>query len=73
MKEGEKDQMKKLNNRLVNYVDKVHDLEMANKMLAAENARLKKQNKTPKNDVSEIYEDELRVCFPLYCYVTMIS
>lgn len=53
--------MKKLNNRLVNYVDKVHDLETANRILAAENQRLRKQKKEPENDVAEIYEDELRV------------
>ncbi|XP_078488875.1 intermediate filament IF-Fb isoform X1 [Ciona intestinalis] len=60
MKEQEKDQMKKLNNRLVNYVDKVHDLEMMNRFLTAENEKLKKLNKTEDVDVSAIYDDELK-------------
>jgi len=55
--------MKKLNNRLVTYVSKVHDLEMANSMLTAENARLKKQIKTSESDVSQIYRDEVVVGF----------
>jgi len=61
MKEGEKDKMKRLNNRLVNYIDKVHDLETANKILAAENAKLRKLQNTPETDVAAIYDDELEV------------
>uniref|UniRef100_H2Z2R4 IF rod domain-containing protein n=1 Tax=Ciona savignyi TaxID=51511 RepID=H2Z2R4_CIOSA len=60
LKEAEKDQMKKLNNRLVNYVDKVHDLEMTNRMLAAENQKLRKISKTEDVNVAEIYDDELK-------------
>ncbi|XP_076823107.1 uncharacterized protein LOC143469334 isoform X2 [Clavelina lepadiformis] len=60
MKEGEKDQMKRLNNRLVNYIDKVHDLESANRLLAAENAKLRKQQATPETDIAAIYDDELQ-------------
>ena len=62
MKEGEKDRMKKLNNRLVIYIDKVHELETANRILAAENAKLRKMKSTQDIDVAAIYDDELDVC-----------
>ena len=62
MKEGEKDRMKKLNNRLVIYIDKVHELETANRILAAENAKLRKMKSTQDIDVAAIYDDELEVC-----------
>merc|ERR1719427_1586288 len=62
MKEAEKEQMKKLNNSLVNYIDKVHDLEQMVKKLAAENAKLVKKNKKgqPEVDISALYEAELK-------------
>lgn len=62
MKEAEKEQMKKLNNSLVNYIDKVHDLEQMVKRLAAENAKLVKKNKKgqPEVDISALYEAELK-------------
>jgi len=60
MKEKEKAKMQRLNNRLVSYIDKVHDLEMSNKVLAAENARLRKMKKEPEQDIAGIYEDELK-------------
>jgi len=34
MKEAEREQMKKLNNSLVNYIDKVHDLEQMVKKIS---------------------------------------
>lgn len=60
-KEAEKEKLKKCNNRLVNYIDKVHDLIEANKALKAENAALRKTEKAPEQDISELYEDELAV------------
>ena len=73
MKEGEKDKMKKLNNRLVNYIDKVHDLETANKLLAAENAKLRKLQNTPETDVSAIYDDELEVNIKILQYFALLT
>lgn len=52
--------MKKCNNRLVNYIDKVHDLVEANKALKAENALLRKASgREQEQDVASLYEDEL--------------
>ena len=61
MKEGEKNKMKNLNNRLVNYIDKVHELETANKVLAAENAKLRKLQDTSETGMAAIYNDKLEV------------
>lgn len=62
MKEAEKEQMKKLNNSLVNYIDKVHDLEQMVKRLSAENARLLKKTKkgVQEVDIGAMYEAELK-------------
>merc|ERR1719466_247072 len=62
MKEAEKEQMKKLNNSLVNYIDKVHDLEQMVKRLSAENAKLLKRAKKGHQevDISAMYEEELK-------------
>ena len=70
MKEGEREQLKTLNNSLVNYIDKVHDLEMMVKKLCVENAKLSKKCKkgSPEIDIRAIYEAELRVC-RLYLFI----
>jgi len=61
MKEKEKEQLKTLNNSLVNYIDKVHDLEMMIKRLSAENFKLRKSSKTKVQvDVSSLFEVELK-------------
>jgi len=54
--------MKKLNNSLVNYIDKVHDLEQMVKRLSAENAKLLKRAKKGHQevDISAMYEEELK-------------
>ncbi|XP_039252761.2 uncharacterized protein LOC120330013 [Styela clava] len=59
-KEAEKEKLKKCNNRLVNYIDKVHDLVEANKALKTENALLRKAaGHDQQKDVAGLYEDEL--------------
>ena len=70
MKEGEREQLKTLNNSLVNYIDKVHDLEMMVKKLCVENAKLSKKCKkgSPEIDIRAIYEAELKVC-RLYTFI----
>lgn len=62
MKEQEKKQLQTLNNSLVNYIDKVHDMEQMIKRLSAENYRLKKQSKSKGQiiDVGAHYEAELK-------------
>lgn len=60
-REAEREKLKKCNNRLVNYIDKVHDLELANALLASENEKLRRREKTPETDVGALYEDELKV------------
>jgi len=62
MKEGEREQLKTLNNSLVNYINKVHDLEIMVKKLCVENAKLSKKCKkgSPEVDIRAIYEAELR-------------
>lgn len=60
LREAEKTKLKKCNNRLVVYIEKVHDLEEANKILAAQNALLRNSEKNPQRDVGELYEDELK-------------
>lgn len=66
-KQTEKENLKKCNNRLVNYIDKVHDLIEANKALKAENAMLRNADKGPEQDIAELYEDELAVS-NTYCH-----
>ena len=62
MKEKEKEQLKTLNNSLVNYIDKVHDLELMIKRLSAENFKLRKSSKTKVQvDVGALFEVELKV------------
>jgi len=61
MKEKEKEQLKTLNNSLVNYIDKVHDLELMIKRLSAENFKLRKSSKTKVQvDVGALFEVELK-------------
>merc|ERR1712002_322824 len=62
MKEHEKEQLKTLNNSLVNYIDKVHDLEQMVKKLAMENAKLRARSKkgVKEVDIGAMYEEELK-------------
>lgn len=60
IKEEDRERLKKCNDRLVNYIDKVSDLEEANKRLAAENAILRKKGKKPEKDIGSLYDEELR-------------
>lgn len=60
-RDEEKEKMKKCNNRLVNYIEKVHDIETANKILAAENNALRKSGKAPQQDIAALYDDEMEV------------
>ena len=63
MKTAEKEQLKTLNNSLVNYIDKVHELEQMVKKLSAANLRLCRKNKKvhPDIDIAAMFEAELKV------------
>jgi len=62
MKTAEKEQLKTLNNSLVNYIDKVHELEQMVKKLSAANLRLCRKNKKvhPDIDIAAMFEAELK-------------
>ena len=63
MKLGEREQLKTLNNSLVGYIDKVHELELMIKKLTAENNKLRRKCKrgSPEIDIHAIYKADLSV------------